>query len=240
MAGEGLLRLLEKAFVEVFAHGRIPPKELTNALISKGLGYGILAGSTLVKVPQLLNVVRAKSADGLNPFSFELETIGLVIATTYGFLMRLPFSAFGEVVALLIQNNILLLMIYSYQRRSMVRTFTFAVLLISWAAAVLSGMVTREQMSALYDFNNFILVVARVPQILQNFSSQSTGQLSLITYALNWAGATARIFTGLQEGAGAAMVRGAAISAFLNFVVAAQIMIYGKGSSRRAKAVKKE
>ncbi len=64
----------------------------------QGLGYGILAGSTLVKVPQLLNVTRAKSAEGLNPISFELETVGLLIATTYGFLMQLPFSAFGEVV----------------------------------------------------------------------------------------------------------------------------------------------
>lgn len=64
----------------------------------QGLGYGILAGSTLVKVPQLLNVVRAHSAEGLNPSSFELETVALLIATTYGFLMRLPFSAFGEVV----------------------------------------------------------------------------------------------------------------------------------------------
>lgn len=64
----------------------------------QGLGLGIVAGSTLVKLPQLLNVVRAKSADGLNPFSFELETLGLLIAATYGFILHLPFSAFGEVV----------------------------------------------------------------------------------------------------------------------------------------------
>lgn len=46
----------------------------------------------------------------------------------------------------------------------------------------------------------------------QNQSTRSTGQLSLITYFLNFAGASARIFTSIQEGAGAAMVRGAAIS----------------------------
>lgn len=163
----------------------------------QGLGYGILAGSTLVKVPQLLNVLRAKSAEGLNPLSFELETVGLLIATTYGFLMQLPFSAFGEVVvsadwppssspascswalcpqgfsaeakgsrsceryaaatvlrrycqpllhitlfplhlqALLVQNNLLLLLVYRYQRRSLARTFTFLALLATWATGVL-------------------------------------------------------------------------------------------------------
>lgn len=52
----------------------------------------------MVKVPQVLNVVRARSAAGLSPLSFELETLGLVIAASYGFLMGLPFSAFGETV----------------------------------------------------------------------------------------------------------------------------------------------
>lgn len=78
-------------------------------------------------------------------------------------------------------------------------------------------------------------------QILQNFASKSTGQLSLITYALNWAGASARIFTSIQEGAGAAMVRGSAISALLNFVVVAQILAYGNKAARaQAKAKKKD
>ena len=49
-------------------------------------------------MPQVANVVRAKSAAGLAPLSAELETVGLLIAVTYGFVMGLPFSAFGETV----------------------------------------------------------------------------------------------------------------------------------------------
>ena len=52
----------------------------------------------------------------------------------------------------------------------------------------------------------------RLPQIWSNFVSKATGQLSIITYALNAAGAAARIFTSIQEQAGAAMLRGAMIS----------------------------
>jgi mannose-P-dolichol utilization defect protein 1 len=65
---------------------------------SQGLGTGILLGSLLVKVPQILKITRGKSARGLSPLSFELETLGLCIVATYGFIMQLPFSAFGEVV----------------------------------------------------------------------------------------------------------------------------------------------
>lgn len=52
----------------------------------------------------------------------------------------------------------------------------------------------------------------RVPQIWANLQARGTGQLSLITYALNSVGAAARIFTSIQEKAGPAMLRGAIIS----------------------------
>lgn len=58
------------------------------------------------------------------------------------------------------------------------------------------------------------LLLNRVPQILSNFRAGGTGQLSLITYGLNTAGAAARIFTSVQEKAGAAMLRGSIISAW--------------------------
>jgi hypothetical protein len=52
-------------------------------------------------------------------------------------------------------------------------------------------------------------MVSRVPQIVQNYTTKSTGQLSIITYGLNLLGTLARIFTTMQEKkAGAAMMRG--------------------------------
>lgn len=123
--GASLIQLLGLVLGYLKA-GKIPPTPVLTALVSKvsapshlrmahhaccthqrrtqcacllqGLGLGIVAGSAVVKLPQVLNVVRAGSADGLNPLSFELETMGLCIAATYGFLLQLPFSAFGEVV----------------------------------------------------------------------------------------------------------------------------------------------
>lgn len=63
-----------------------------------------------------------------------------------------------------------------------------------------------------YDLNNIILMSARLPQILQNFSARSTGQLSVITYAANTLGCVARLFTTMQEGGGSAMFRQYCIS----------------------------
>ncbi len=78
--------------------GELPAKPVFMAMLSKGLGLGIVAGSTMVKIPQVVAVLRAGSAEGLNPLSFELETLALAIAAAYGVLNGLAFSAFGESV----------------------------------------------------------------------------------------------------------------------------------------------
>ena len=93
-----------------------------------------------------------------------------------------------------------------------------------------------QHLSALYDVNNLILLAARVSQIAQNFTTKSTGQLSIVTYSLNLAGSAARIFTTSQEkNAGSAMLRGALLSTLLNGIMVAQIVATGGSKPKSEK-----
>lgn len=232
-------------------------------------------------MPQILGVLNSRSAAGLNLASFELENIGYSIHTAYGFILGLPFSAFGEAVIILLQNTILLSIIYYFARAPLWRAFLMTVLTAFGGYFVLSGMVkeslcntsmrslihvlcsircqgqalnagnaTEKMVMSAYELNNFIFILARVPQIWSNFKvynwqtchevpcqakpllavqcinssawphralmlqlalvvqAKNTGQLSLITSGMSTAGALARIFTSIQEGAGLSMVRG--------------------------------
>lgn len=47
--------------------------ECFKATLSKGLGIAIILGSIFVKVPQIINLLASKSADGLSLFSVVLE-----------------------------------------------------------------------------------------------------------------------------------------------------------------------
>lgn len=44
-----------------------------------------------------------------------------------------------------------------------------------------------------------IVIASRLPQIWESFKNKSTGQLSFITWFLNFGGSVARIFTTIQE-----------------------------------------
>ncbi|CAN1163927.1 Mannose-P-dolichol utilization defect 1 protein homolog 2 [Linum perenne] len=85
-------------------HGNFPEKDCLLPLISKLLGYAIVAASTTVKLPQILKIVKHRSVRGLSVVGFELEVIGYTIALAYCLRTGLPFSAYGEYAFLLIQG----------------------------------------------------------------------------------------------------------------------------------------
>lgn len=75
-----LINLTQDALSHVWTHRALPPTDLLRALLSKGLGYGIVAFAGVVKLPQILALARSKSAAGLAPVSAELEQVAYAIA----------------------------------------------------------------------------------------------------------------------------------------------------------------
>ena len=94
----------------------------------QALGVAMIAASFVLKVPQIMALSRSRSSAGLSTVSFELEQIGLSIHTAYGFLLGLPFNAFGEAFIILIQNTYLLFQVYQFSKAP------------SWRPAVLVGI----------------------------------------------------------------------------------------------------
>lgn len=88
---------------------------------------------------QIANVVRAQSAEGLAPASFELESWGLLVHAAYGTVNRLPFSSYGEAAILFCQNLLLLGLIYKYARLPAARVAGVLGLLFGLIGVLASG-----------------------------------------------------------------------------------------------------
>lgn len=61
--------------------------------VSKGLGLGIIAGSILVKVPQILKIVKNKSAEGINFYGVCMELFAISATIAYSFVNSFPFRS---------------------------------------------------------------------------------------------------------------------------------------------------
>ena len=101
--------------------------ECLKLALSKVLGLGMVAGGAILKLPQILTVVRSGSARGLSLSSYILDTVatgitasvvqldagvmliehtdaGLLDQVAYNVRNGFPFSTYGEMGFLLAQN----------------------------------------------------------------------------------------------------------------------------------------
>ncbi|XP_008220269.1 PREDICTED: mannose-P-dolichol utilization defect 1 protein homolog 2 [Prunus mume] len=222
------------------ANGHFPEKDCLLPLISKLLGYAIVAASTTVKLPQMMKILQNGSVRGLSIVAFELEVVGYTIALAYCLHKGLPFSAYGELAFLLIQAIILVAIIYYYSQPVGMKTWIRALLYCALAPTILAGQIDPILFEALYASQHAIFLCAKIPQIWANFSNKSTGELSFLTNFMNFGGSMVRVFTSIQEAAPKSVLLGSVIGVATNATLLSQIIIYQKPKPRAEKEKKTE
>ncbi|KAM0034882.1 putative mannose-P-dolichol utilization defect 1 protein [Helianthus debilis subsp. tardiflorus] len=220
---------------ESLTDAKFPPKDCLLPLISKLLGYAIVAASTTVKLPQIMKIIQHKSVRGLSVLAFEMEVVGYTIALAYCLHKGLPFSAYGELAFLLIQAIILVATIYYFSPRVGNFTWIRALLYCGLAPTILAGKIDPLLFEALYASQHAIFFFARVPQIWENFKNKSTGELSFLTSFMNSLGSIVRVFTSLQEKAPTSVVMGSVVGILTNGAILSQIIIYQKPTKKEKK-----
>ncbi|CAH9071046.1 unnamed protein product [Cuscuta epithymum] len=208
--------------------GEFPEKDCLLPLISKFLGYAIVAASTTVKLPQILKILKHKSVRGLSVVAFELEVVGYTIALAYCLHKGLPFSAFGEYAFLLIQALILVATIYYFSQPLGTKTWMRALLYCGIAPTILAGKIDPMLFEALYASQHAVFLFARIPQICENFKNKSTGELSFLTFFMNFGGSMVRVFTSIQEKAPTSVAMGSVLGVLMNGTILSQIIMYQK------------
>ncbi|WOL10782.1 hypothetical protein Cni_G19541 [Canna indica] len=214
---------------------QFPEKDCLLPLVSKLLGYCIVAASTTVKVPQILKILKHNSIRGLSVVAFELEVVGYTIALAYCIHKGLPFSAYGELLFLLIQAIILIAIIYYYSQPIGGKTWIKPFLYCALAPTVLGGQIDPFLFEALYASQHAIFFFARVPQIWENYKNKSTGELSFLTCFMNCAGSIVRVFTSIQENAPLSVIMGSVLGIVTNGTILSQILIYQKPVAKKEK-----
>lgn len=195
------------------------------ASLSKGLGLGIIAGSLLVKVPQILKIWANKSAEGINIFSVLLDLFAITCHMSYSFVSGFPFSAWGDNTFLALQTAIIAAFILFFGGRPG-HAGLFCVLYTILCYMLMGGHTPIEYLWSMQGFNIPILVLGKASQFYTNYKNKSTGQLSAATCFLLFAGSLARIFTSIQETGDLMMILTYTASSTLNGAIVAQLLYY--------------
>jgi len=200
--------------------------ECIKLAISKGLGIGIVAASSIVKVPQILKLIKSKSASGVSFLSYLLETSALLISLAYNFRQGFPISTYGESGLILVQNVVITVLVlnYSGQRNA---AALFVAGLASGAVTLFSNTVLDiKTLSYLQAGAGVLGVASKIPQITAIWQEGGTGQLSAFAVFNYLAGSLSRIFTTLQEVDDKLILYGFIAGFALNLVLAGQMVYY--------------
>ncbi|OQV15314.1 Mannose-P-dolichol utilization defect 1 protein-like protein [Hypsibius exemplaris] len=208
-------------------------------LLSKALGYGIVVGSSIVKVPQILKLYGSKSGAGISLFSLYLELFAITTTLAYSLNYKFPFSAWGESLFLLLETAIIVVMVLMYRGKNL-HAITYLVTQISIVALLLSGLVPEKVLKIMQASQMVVVLMSKLIQIVENKKNNSTGQLSALTVGLLFAGSVARIFTSVQETGDALVVLTYIVSSLANGILCAQIIYYWNTPAKGKKVYKKD
>ncbi|KAM6909107.1 mannose-P-dolichol utilization defect 1b [Xenentodon cancila] len=208
-------------------------------VLSKVLGIGIILGSVMVKLPQILKLMAAKSAEGLSFKSVLLELLAITGTMVYSIANRFPFSAWGEALFLMLQTLAIGFLIQMYGGRT-ARGVLFLAVYVGLLLLLLSPATPMSVVTSMQAFNMPAIIVGRLIQAATNLHNGHTGQLSAISVFLLFAGSLARIFTSVQETGDSLMALTYVISSSCNGIIALQVLYYWNSSSEQTKKKKKK
>nr|XP_004669278.1 mannose-P-dolichol utilization defect 1 protein isoform X1 [Jaculus jaculus] len=243
-AADGALRRLlvpillpEECYDQLFIQWDLLHVPCLKILLSKGLGLGIVAGSLLVKLPQIFKILRAKSAEGLSFQSVMLELVALTGTVVYSITNNFPFSSWGEALFLALQTVTICFLITHY-RGETVRGVAFLACYALILLVLLSPLTPLAVVTLLQASNVPAVVAGKLLQAATNYRNGHTGQLSAITVFLLFGGSLTRIFTSIQETGDLLMAGTFVVSSLCNGLITAQVLFYW--SAQPSQKLKKE
>lgn len=189
------------------------------------MGYGIILGSILVKLPQIIKILSNKSAQGINIIGVLLEITAITISLSYSFVNGFPFSSWGDVCFLAVQTATIACLVLFYSG-AILQVALFIVVYASVCYVLMGGLASIQILSLLVQLNIPILIAGKLSQAWTNYKNGSTGQLSAITCFMLFFGSMARIFTSVQETGDSLMILTYVVSTLSNGVIVAQLLWY--------------
>lgn len=176
-------------------------------------------------------VLSAQSARGLSLPAYILETLAYAITTAYSYRNDFPFSTYGENFFLTLQNTLITFLIVYLPstplRKAQNTAGRLALTAVGTVASAVTLYVAPRETLALFQLATLPLsLFSKLPQIVQNARSRSTGQLSTFAVVAQIAGCLARLFTTATEIGDIIVTAGFALALVLNIVVGIQMWMY--------------
>lgn len=182
-----------------FAAGFVFNPDCLGAYAAKLIGTAILVGAFALKLPQIYNIYTTGDVVGLSAGAFYSEVPLSTVSVVYNILQGNPFTSFGEGCIILVQNVILVFLLWSFTKPAPTVGHRVSVLASFVLVTAAAYYLPKEFQYVLPLSTLPMMTYSRLAQIHSNYKLGTTGQLSMITTFLQLGGSLARVFTTIME-----------------------------------------
>eukprot|EP01084_Bolivina_argentea_P153883 268295_1 len=203
------------------------------AIFAKLASYGIIIGSFALKAPQIFKIVMSQNVVGISAMSVYWELAGYITTTCYNMLMDNPISTYGELIAIIVQNCIIVVLVWLYaeagSKPSVLHMASVVGGLLGLGIACL--LIPEEYFFILPLSSVPVTLLSRMPQILTNLSNGHTGQLAPLTLLLSLAGGVVRLLTFIQQvGWDMGLIVNYGTGCITNAILVFQVIVYWRAT----------
>jgi mannose-P-dolichol utilization defect 1 len=178
IADTAISLLGDKCYTSLALNVQLTDAECLKLAISKALGIGIVSASSIVKIPQLLKLLNSQSAEGVSFLSYLLETASFLISLVYNVRNQFPFSTYGEIALIAVQNVAISVLVLQYSGKGPAAAAFVAGLLGTGYALYNESVTSMSMLQYLQAGAGVLGVASKLPQIITIFQEGGTGQLS--------------------------------------------------------------
>lgn len=216
--------MTDKVCAMDFAAGFVFNPDCLGAYLAKLIGTAILVGAVALKLPQIYNIYTTGDVVGLSAGAFYSEVPLSTVSVVYNILQGNPFTSFGEGCVILVQNVVLVFLLWSFTKPAPSWNHRISVLFTFVAVTVAAYYLPTEYQYLLPLSTLPMMTYSRMAQIISNYKLGTTGQLSMITTFLQLGGSLARVFTTIMEvGWDMSLLSVCALSTVLSGILMAQV-----------------
>lgn len=165
----------------------------------------------VLKIPQIINILKVKNATGMNIVGLLMELSSYTIMMSYNYRNGYAILTYLEYPIILVQELILILCVLYYNKQLGLASIFGASVYFSTLFGFLSGVIPRELLTFLVPFCTPVGASSKVVQLLTILKSKNSECISVLTWFISAFTNLTRVFT--------IFVDSADVTLLLNFIV---------------------
>lgn len=180
----------------------------------------------ILKIPQIINLVKVKSTVGINLYALLLELTSYTIMTCYNYCNNYALLSYMEYPIILVQEIILIYLVLKYMGILGTNSFALFGLYLGITGAFLSGLLPKWILSFLAPCCTPVSASSKVVQLLEILRTKNAESISILTWFLSAFTNLTRVFTIYMDSADVTLLINFTVSVLLSTSIMLSAMYY--------------